>query len=269
MKEFINTLLDTSKERIKNPLIGSFLFSFLAFNWKPIFIILFEDVEIQQRIKIIESNYVSTLNGIILPVVFSIFYVLLLPYLMYLFDKLSYSANIGRKLNQIKQQKEEVTHKIELAKTEREYENARAGTREIAELNDQIELLKSDLINKENVISKLRSESKENQKFSSNLILENTTNKNKLEIEYEDFKNSKLFSYFENIYWSIQNTRYIPDKLDERIVEKFKALELISPTYDNDMFIDSWSLTQKGELFWKKYILEMDIDEQLDQDGKS
>lgn len=46
MKELIVSFVDNLKERTKSPFYGSFVFSWLVFNWKPLFILLFSHKDI-------------------------------------------------------------------------------------------------------------------------------------------------------------------------------------------------------------------------------
>ena len=81
MKEFIKSLLSPVEERIRNPIIGSFIISFILFNWKPIFIILFySELNILERIFLVEKIYTSFWNYLI-PLFFTIAYNWILPYI--------------------------------------------------------------------------------------------------------------------------------------------------------------------------------------------
>lgn len=39
MKDIFLSVFKTSEERLKNPFIGTFILSFIAFNWKAIFVL--------------------------------------------------------------------------------------------------------------------------------------------------------------------------------------------------------------------------------------
>ncbi|WP_392346253.1 hypothetical protein [uncultured Polaribacter sp.] len=54
MKELIKSFFESSNERIKNPLIGTFAISWILINWKPVIILLFSKQTIQNKIKEIE-----------------------------------------------------------------------------------------------------------------------------------------------------------------------------------------------------------------------
>lgn len=64
-------------ERIKSPIVGAFVFSWLFFNWKTILILLFSDSKVEDKIDII-SKYI-TLESLLYPAIFSIVYSLAIP----------------------------------------------------------------------------------------------------------------------------------------------------------------------------------------------
>lgn len=78
MLDFFKELLAASKanalERIKNPIIGAYAFSWVAFNWKSILITIFSDKNIEDKIGWIAQNsdirtslgYPAIMTGIIL-----------------------------------------------------------------------------------------------------------------------------------------------------------------------------------------------------------
>lgn len=81
MKDLIKTLFTTSSERLKNPFIGTFIFAWIAFNWKPISVLILSDDSIILRLKYIETEYSQISHQIWLPLLFALFYILILPYL--------------------------------------------------------------------------------------------------------------------------------------------------------------------------------------------
>ena len=88
MKEFLNSLFQSSSERIKNPFIFSFIFSSIFFNWKTILTLLYSSKTIEDRIEYVSSCYVNINISLYYPLLFSLFYIILLPYLMWLFEKI-------------------------------------------------------------------------------------------------------------------------------------------------------------------------------------
>ncbi|HCR3553070.1 TPA: hypothetical protein ON622_003026, partial [Morganella morganii] len=81
MKDFFANLFkctsETMIERVKNPIVGSFIFSWLFFNWKVILILLFSDKEIDDKINSI--SVLISYKSFLFPLVFAFLYSVLLP----------------------------------------------------------------------------------------------------------------------------------------------------------------------------------------------
>ncbi|HHG8599742.1 hypothetical protein [Morganella morganii] len=81
MRDFFANLFkctsETMIERVKNPIVGSFIFSWLFFNWKIILILLFSDKEIDDKINSISA--LISYESFIFPLVFAFLYSWLLP----------------------------------------------------------------------------------------------------------------------------------------------------------------------------------------------
>jgi len=103
MKELIKSFFESSRERVKNPFIGTFAISWIFINWKPIFILLFSELKTEKRIQEIELNHTSIKYNLVLPFIISLVYVIVLPYIMWLIDELVKKSIKGRKENVITQ----------------------------------------------------------------------------------------------------------------------------------------------------------------------
>lgn len=145
MKEIIDAVFDTAKERMKNPFIGAFILSWVAFNWKPIIVLVFGTGSVEGRISLIEKNYIDLVWNFVLPICFSLFYVMVLPYIMWLFDKIASKAVKGRKTNIKNQKLFDLEARQDYAKEDRKLENIKAGFRDLTELNGEIEELQQQL----------------------------------------------------------------------------------------------------------------------------
>ncbi|REL20499.1 hypothetical protein DYH52_02650 [Morganella morganii] len=81
MRDFFANLFkctsETMIERVKNPIVGSFIFSWLFFNWKVILILLFGDKEIDDKINSISA--LISYKSFLFPLVFAFLYSWLLP----------------------------------------------------------------------------------------------------------------------------------------------------------------------------------------------
>src|SRR5690606_7584468 len=96
------------------------------------------------------------------PLIFSIGYVLLLPYLTWLIEALAQFAKIGRKRNLISEQLSDLKDKQKLAREEYKYEQEKAGNAEISQMNSKIqELTTSNTENLSNILA-LKTQMKQN-----------------------------------------------------------------------------------------------------------
>jgi hypothetical protein len=144
IKVFFNNIFESYSERIKNPFIGSFILSFIFFNWRPFVFFIFSDWPVHCKIERIEELYFKEKN-IWYPVIIALLYITVLPYVNLFFDFiLSYysKANFKRKNST---SLAELTQKTEEAKKEREIADAKAGTSEINNLQVKIHLLQQEI----------------------------------------------------------------------------------------------------------------------------
>lgn len=82
IKEILSTSKEAAIERIKSPLISSFLVAWLAFNWKAVFILLFSESAIEDKIEKI-TNISNISIGFWLPLSVAIFYAAIYPLINY------------------------------------------------------------------------------------------------------------------------------------------------------------------------------------------
>lgn len=100
MKEFLQSVLKSTEDRIKNPFVGTFITSWIIFNWKPIFFILFSDKKIEEKIQIIMDDYNDIWCYLWLPIFSAIFYIAILPYISFAFEYLTkFSHSLRNKVN--------------------------------------------------------------------------------------------------------------------------------------------------------------------------
>jgi len=275
MREIINSFIDNSKERIKNPFIGAFIISWIAFNWKPIFIILFSSKAIEERIEIVEISYVDLLYNLWLPLIFACIYVAILPYLMLLFDKISGKGIEGRKENLVKQNILDIRAKQRLAKEESELENIRASYRDKADLNKKIEGLTEKLENQKEYIDNLKiklSEAEEKGIRYQEIIEQNkneeysTREKFELADQYVSFVKSDIFKYFQELGTDVSQRGSVPNNMDGLIIEKYKHSGIIKEVRDEENQRISYNFTKKGKYFWREFVMNLQINDNLNEE---
>lgn len=268
MKELINTLFDSSKERIKNPFIGAFVFSWIAFNWKAVFILLFSSLSVLERIDEITQNYSSIAFTLWLPLGFAIIYVGILPYIMWLFDWISKRSWRGRKQNLVEQQIFEIRSKQRIAEEESALENIRASYRDKADLNKKIEVLTTQLNERDETNEMLEKELKslKEDRFQLQEIIKQQTQealteaeKEEFELEYKKFRESDLYDFFRELGASISRRNGVPSSMNDLVVEKYRHSGIIKEVEDNESQRMYTVFTKKGEYFWKRYVMSVRI----------
>lgn len=100
MKEFLQSVLKSTEDRIKNPFVGTFITSWIIFNWKPIFFIIFSEKKIEEKIKIIIDDYSDIWCYLWLPLFSAVFYIAILPYISFAFEYFTkFSHGLRNKVN--------------------------------------------------------------------------------------------------------------------------------------------------------------------------
>lgn len=268
MKELLNTLFESSRERIKNPFIGSFIFAWMAFNWKAILIILFSDVSIIERINLVTQGHSSLNQTLLLPLGFASFYVGVLPYIMWLFDWISKKSWRGRKQYLFEQQVFDIKSKQEIAKEESILENIRSQFRDKVDLNRRIAVLTDQLDERDETnellkqeISSLKEEQYKLQELVKKPSVDSLSQSEKEEFdqEYNTFKESNLFDFFPDLGSNISIRKSIPKNMDDLVVEKFRHSGLIEEVIDDNNYQVYNAFTKKGKYFWNKYIMNLEI----------
>lgn len=81
LSEFKKSIQSIMYERLSNPFSGALLFSWVVWNWKAIFYLLFSTDNVIFRIMYIEREYVNWWNNLIFPIATTIFFIGLYPYI--------------------------------------------------------------------------------------------------------------------------------------------------------------------------------------------
>jgi hypothetical protein len=264
MKEIINSILDSTKDRLKNPLLGAFVFSWLIFNWKPLFYILFSNNSVENKIDFITECYCSMNNNFWFPLMFSILYIIMFPYILWGFDKLSSKAIIGRKDNIINLNISDIKNQQKIAFEESELENIKASYRDKADLNKKIEILNNQLIEKDEIINIQNIELnqiKNDQTRLRDFIKTNTDSdlnnneKINLQNQFLEFKKSDIYRFFRVIGTDISRRNSLPSNIDDLVIEKYRLNDIIKEIRDEENSRLYYQFTPKGESFWKQYIM--------------
>lgn len=143
MKDFFQSIVDSSKERIKNPLIGAYILSFLFYNWRPISIYLFSKETIESKIEKINESYCSSFI-FFWPLLIAFFYVLILPFINMIIETVLLHPTQQRIKQKHNKKIFELNTKKEEYRIEKELEDIRAGLLDMVNLNNQIQQLQNE-----------------------------------------------------------------------------------------------------------------------------
>jgi len=245
--ELIKDIFNTSATRIKNPIVSSFFVSFILYNWKAVLTVLFSDYDMEGKIEHIEKNY-STLDGFLVPLIISIFYILVLPYLRNIFDSILTSANTKKSKNIKSKIFEDLEFQKEKVRYEREIAEEKAGTSEINSLKDQ---LNASIDEKEKLNDLLKKSYEDNKKTLNDKEISIENYKTELEHKeyfmpktiYEVYKNLSsiqinrlivFYKYFElNLPANVSKEMLAPDLIEDYIDYKLVNLKNGALTFTN------------------------------------
>ena len=162
-KELVLSFFEASRERLKNPAVGTFVLAWIAINWRFVSILFFSNSQLEDRIKLIEECYLRLDLNLWFPLIAMGVYMLIIPNLMALFDALSQKAISYRKelsnknkLNDIITKNDhrlkDVIAQQEIAAEERQLEIIEEGSPDVTKLKERIEKLESE---NRNLLTKL------------------------------------------------------------------------------------------------------------------
>ncbi|MGS4345078.1 hypothetical protein ACKUSY_05600 [Myroides odoratus] len=230
MKDFLGSIFKTTEERLKNPFVGSFIISFIAFNWKPILIVIFSNIPIEDRVSYVSNNYSDVAYLLVLPLLLSLFYVLFLPKIMCWIDENTFESFKKRNKHLYSSKEIDIQGQISIAEKEVELENKKAESKDKADLNAEIKNLKNTISSKDLEIENLKSISEDinkvnlesSKKDKTIKELENKINviKEKEEIylfDYERIPDSILESFVDNL--RLINKENLKNSLKESIID--------------------------------------------------
>ncbi|WP_060873834.1 hypothetical protein [Myroides odoratus] len=262
MKDFLGSIFKTTEERLKNPFVGSFIISFIAFNWKPILIVIFSNIPIEDRVSYVSNNYSDVAYLLVLPLLLSLFYVLFLPKIMCWIDENTFESFKKRNEHLYHSKTVDIEGQITIADKEIELEDKRANYKEKSDLNNQIKQLKNeidiykadidDLTNKLNdstiknndLNSLFNAREKEIKVFLDKKLIENDYLQ-----EYLNTPSSTLKEFSENFY----DINYMTNNRESKLLlDRFISLNLIRKLRPEELGLDKsekFTLTDKGWFF--------------------
>lgn len=264
------SIFKTSEERLKNPFIGTFILSFIALNWKPISVFLLSNQKIEERVIYVTDNYSNIFNILLYPLLISIFYLVAIPYIMWLFENLTFKSFKERNQNLYKNKLIDIDGKKIVAQSEIELENLKADFKEKADLNRQVDFLKEKLSEKDINIKKLEENVNELSSINNDLKKDVNGKERSINELYKKLEDSEIRTknYYEEYantpkntivdFVSILNRINKAEKSNENYIyiDRFIALGLLqmskNENLSNNKKIEYIEITDKGLFFIKK-----------------
>jgi hypothetical protein len=188
----LGEIFKTANDRLKSPFLSSFIFSWVAFNWKAIFVAFAGDENVHTKINCIESDYIDPYSAFLYPLLVALFYTLVFPFITVFFQWVTEKARVLASPLKNNRKILEAKGLEELAREEFKIEQARTGTEDLKELNDQIGTLNEDLkkeASKNTLLNDKITDFKKNQ-----TQLEKTIKESQKEL---DTTNAKFAKWFE------------------------------------------------------------------------
>jgi hypothetical protein len=142
--DLIKSFVDSSKERIKNPILGAFILSFIIFNWKAILFLFFSTATIEDKLYLISLKY-SSFYSLLIPFIISIVYSIAIPKLTLIIEDINKKTKQKRQENLYGEKKDEVKLKLDLADQELKLQDKLSRNQEIKDMLDKIENLENTI----------------------------------------------------------------------------------------------------------------------------
>ncbi len=147
---FIRDSIETSKERLKSPILIYYLLFLIFIHWKAISIYLFSTEPIEKRISKIERLYRYWSQGdffwqALLMLFFVVLINITLPFIMWLFDEIQIVPNRKRKTLLYKNNAMERIEELEKTKHEFNKSKIISGNVETEDFNTRIETLQNTI----------------------------------------------------------------------------------------------------------------------------
>lgn len=183
------------------------------------------------------------------------FYVLLLPYLMWAIDELVIKSSIGRKKNLTRQIILDYQEKQQIAIEESKLEDLKANYREKADLNNQINQLRNQLDERDNLINSQKNDIIELNDLIQNLEITNDVSLKDKETyleSYDNFRKSDMYQFFREVGISIRNQNSFPFGVNDIIKEKFIFQGIVEEFFNEADLL--YRFTEKGNFFWKTFV---------------
>lgn len=201
MKELFDNLNKSIQERIRNPFLGSFLISWIIYNWNSLLILLFSNKTIEDKINTIKPKEIFYVSGFWMPILFATIYVLFIPYIFFIIDYLTKHSYELRKKNVNERRKtalslsrENIELQTQLETIKNEYKDAVRLKKDNDSLQDEIQNYYRDIneLNEKYNLLKIENEKLIKEKEKNNVI-NNSRKYNRIKIQLRARTNGFIY----------------------------------------------------------------------------
>ncbi|EJD6400492.1 hypothetical protein M0H77_RS09965 [Providencia rettgeri] len=198
-KEIVQAVTEAAKDRIKNPVMATFVISWCVFNWSSLLVLIFGNDSIQQKVQIASVAF-SDKSSWLIPIFFTATYLfinkplnLVFQKAMVGFDYISMAIEHSKKIKELELEKERESLRAE---KDMAYEDTKTNKeKEIQEMKEQITVSKD----KEGALTREIDELKKEKEFNRNEMneLQKTNSKQQEKVNELFLENEKLTKYLE------------------------------------------------------------------------
>lgn len=230
--EFIKEFLESTKERLKTPISGAFLWAFVICNWRPIFLLIFSEASIENKIIVINHEY-CTFWAIFWPIVFATFYILLIPKIMLMIEKDLAITVQERVTKRYEAEKHIVKQKVIVAKEEFILKSEESGNKTIKEFNDQIKALEDkydalgETLKQSQESSKVTIDGLNNQLKNANAVMHDMQRQYRKSLSETRFEKSRNFIENNSQSFTTSTMMEMRETFDKINLDEFTFLDQI------------------------------------------
>lgn len=271
IKEFCSSIFQSSSERMKSPIIGTYVLSFIIVNWRPFVVLIFSNSTIENRVKLIDATWCNS-KAMWIPGIITVIYIFIIPYAHLLIDKF---LSWYRKYEVVKEHEARKTLLINQASEaalERQVADAKAGTSEINDLQEKVQVLTTQnqiLSSQSTAQIENHNRTLEENKNQIRQLNEELTSKTK---ELEKYSSRHMVevpeevrSYFNKLDWTGRSNymKFVDFYIHKSISRVSTEVDDYIPKYLEYGFIkkgnSSYELTLLGKLFYQYCVDNDDI----------
>jgi hypothetical protein len=248
--EFFLEIYKTSKERLKNRYVGTFIISWVVINWQAVAILILSDLEITRRLEYIYIQYYDRYYLFWIPLTISVVYRVIAPgifaildFIAFIIEKPSLHGHYKRlnEVAEIKKKNSEI--RLETAQNEAEIQELDQIKINNIALKKQLELLNNENDNQKKEIGNLKNRETGYQDVMELERLIEKVKSSKFGLHSKD-STTKGFQYYRRIFDSVLKSPHSNEQLKTMVNEKLRSDsivlndDLVMQAYDRIMSIE-------------------------------